>query len=265
LIASRLESERGQLKQQLHMSSSALGVRYCVLDNLLPDVIAKEIHDSFPPPAEMRLMESFREKKYTSKKLDKFDPLMSDITFAVQAREVLSVVEQITGIQNQLPDSSLYAGGLSAMTQGHFLAPHIDNSHDSSGKNYRTLNLLYYVTPDWSLEFGGNLELWDRRVKKNTTVVSKFNRLVIMETNPRSWHSVSRVRVDRLRCCVSNYYFSPDSPTGVDYRNVTSFSAWPEQRVLRVLAWVDGKVREFVRLLAPAGVGKKDLYRGPPA
>jgi Rps23 Pro-64 3,4-dihydroxylase Tpa1-like proline 4-hydroxylase len=211
----------------------------------------------------MRLMDSFRERKYTSKSFDKFEPLMSDITFAIQDPRVVAIVEKITGIKDQIPDAHLYAGGLSAMGRGHFLGPHIDNSHDGLRKHYRTLNLLYYVTPDWSLECGGNLELWDRDVERLTTIVSRFNRLVIMETNPWSWHSVGEVAVDQLRCCVSNYYFSPTSPTGNDYFNVTSFSARPEQKLLRVVAWADNKLRQAVRFFAPGGVGKKDIYQGP--
>jgi Rps23 Pro-64 3,4-dihydroxylase Tpa1-like proline 4-hydroxylase len=259
-IADRLESEKQRLQQQMATAQAEVGVRYCVLDNLLPSEIASEIACAFPPIKAMRLMSSFREKKFTSKNLDQFDPLMADVTFAVQAPSVLALAEQITGIKNQFADPSLYAGGLSAMGRGHFLGPHIDNSHDGSGRFYRTLNLLYYVTPDWSLECGGNLELWDRAVKKNTTIVSNFNRLVIMETNPWSWHSVSEVKVDRIRCCVSNYYFSADSPIGQQYRNVTSFSARPEKKLLRALAWVDSNVRELVRAVAPGGVGKKDIY-----
>lgn len=146
------------------------------------------------------------------------------------------------------------------MAQGHFLGPHIDNSHEVSRKYYRTLNLLYYVSPEWILDNGGNLELWDSDVSRNVTIASNFNRLVIMETNPWSWHSVSAVSVDRLRCCVSNYYFSPTSPTGCDYFNVTSFSARPEQRVLRAVTWVDNKLRQVVRAVAPGGLGRKDVY-----
>jgi hypothetical protein len=119
------------------------------------------------------------------------------------------------------------------------------------------------VTPRWSLECGGNLELWDRQVRRSTTIVSEFNRLVIMETNPWSWHSVSTVNVARVRNCVSNYYFSPRSPTGERYRNVTSFSAWPDQKMRRALGWADNKLREIVRLIVPAGVGKKDVYKDP--
>jgi hypothetical protein len=84
-----------------------------------------------------------------------------------------------------------------------------------------------------------------------------------METNPWSWHSVSKVNVDQLRHCVSNYYFSPRSPIGKDYFNVTSFSARPEQKVRRALSWADNKVRQAVRLVKPSGLGKRDLYQGP--
>lgn len=262
-ICDRLRGEKAGLREQFDRSRREVGVRYAYLDDLLPDSIASDIYKCFPSTEAMRLMDSFRERKYTSKSFDQFHPLLFDITFAVQDSRVVKEVEKITGIGNQIPDARLYAGGLSAMGRGHFLAPHIDNSHDGERKHYRTLNLLYYVTPDWALEFGGNLELWDRRVMRNTTIASIFNRLVIMETSPWSWHSVSPVKVDRLRCCVSNYYFSPASPTGQEYFNVTSFSARPEQKARRALAWADNKLRHCVRWFAPSGLGKTDIYQGP--
>ena len=262
-ICERLSHDVQGLSLQFWRSIGEVGVRYVVVDDLLAEALARRIHAQFPPDNEMRLMDSFRERKYTSKSFDKFDPPLADITFAIQDPRVMKVVEDITGIQKQSLDASLYAGDPSAKGPGHFLGPHIDNSHDASRRYSRTLNLLYYVTPDWSLDCGGNLELWDREVKRHTTIVSKFNRLVIMETNPWSWHSVSEVKADRMRRCVSNYYFSPRSPTGKEYFNVTSFSARPEQKVRRALAWADNKVRQAVRRVAPSGLGKKDVYQGP--
>jgi Rps23 Pro-64 3,4-dihydroxylase Tpa1-like proline 4-hydroxylase len=263
LILGRLHRDGRALSEQFAASNAAVGVRFCIVDDLLPESLAQRIGQAFPPIDKMRLMNSFRERKYTSKNFDEFDPLLADITFAYQDQRIMAAVETITGIKQQIPDSSLYAGGLSAMTKGHFLGPHIDNSHEASLTFYRTLNLLYYVTPDWSLEAGGNLELWDRGVTRQTTVFSRFNRLAIMETTPTSWHSVSEVRADAIRRCVSNYYFSPISPTGKPYRNVTSFSARPEQKTRRLLAWADSKVRQALRLLAPSGFGKKDIYKSP--
>jgi Rps23 Pro-64 3,4-dihydroxylase Tpa1-like proline 4-hydroxylase len=85
---------------------------------------------------------------------------------------------------------------------GDFLNPHIDNSHDGERKRYRRLNLLYYVSPDWKIENGGNFELWDDERINQKTLTALTNRLVVMETNKISWHSVSPVTTDRPRCCV---------------------------------------------------------------
>lgn len=262
MIRASLNQNAAKASMQFRQSASEVGVRYCVVDNLLPEPLVERAYRAFPAPERTRLLASFREKKYTSKNLDEFDPVLKEITFAIQDPKVVALVESITGIAGQVPDPSLYAGGLSMMGRGHFLNPHIDNSHDAGRTLYRTLNLLFYVTPGWRLENGGNLELWDRDVRRHVAIVSQCNRLVIMETNPWSWHSVSPVTVDGLRCCLSNYYFSPLSPTGTDYFNVTSFSARPEQKARRALAWVDNRLRQLLRLMAPHGFGRRDVYMG---
>lgn len=260
-IGDRLEKDINYLNGKFTESISEVGVRYFTVDNLLPSSVAHEIFAAFPSHESMRLMNSFRERKYTSKNFDKFNRLMADITFAFQDSRIVKLIEKITCIYNQVPDPSLYAGGLSAMGRAHFLGPHLDNSHDGDRNNYRTLNLLYYVTPDWKVEYGGNLELWDSKVRNSITIPSAFNRLVVMETKPWSWHSVSEVEIDRMRCCVSNYYFSPFSPTGNDYFNITAFSARPEQKVRRIVMWGDNKLRTAIRLIKPNGLGKNDIYR----
>jgi hypothetical protein len=122
--------------------------------------------------------------------------------------------------------------------------------------------LLYYVSPEWSQNCGGNLELWDKQVQKYITIESRFNRLVVMETNPISWHSVSKVEVNDTRKCVSNYYFSKNSPTGGEYHNVTLFSARPEEMIKRVVANMDNKLRQIIRIIIPTGLGKRDFFKG---
>ena len=262
LISKKLESEKLILSEKFQESSRHVGVRYVAIDDLLPIELCNEIYLKFPKVDKMRLMSSFREQKYTSKNFDEFDPILAEITFALQDPEVVRLIETITGIKDQTADSSLYAGGLSAMTKNNFLGPHLDNSHDGDRQLYRTLNLLYYVTPDWDVDYGGNLELWDQKVNDNVTIHSKFNRLVLMETTPSSWHSVSKFKSEQTRYCVSNYYFSPQSPTGKDYFNVTSFSALPSQRLLRVWSKFDSFGRQMIRSFIPRGVGKKDTFRG---
>lgn len=148
LILETLAREEARIRSDFG-SDKTVKTKYCSLDGLLPEEMARQISEAFPDSGKMRLLDSFREKKYTSKSLDQFDPVIADITFAFQDKRVIEKVAELTGIKDAVGDPHLYAGGISAMAQGHFLQPHLDNSHDGEQKNYRVLNLLYYITPDW--------------------------------------------------------------------------------------------------------------------
>ncbi len=260
LIVDRLDRDLGVLKSEFARSDRGVTARFAVIDDLLPNEMAEKIAAAFPESREMRLLNSFRERKFTSKSLDKFEPFIEDITFAFQDERVIAEVAEITGIQDAVGDPHLYAGGLSSMERGHFLNPHIDNSHDGEQLNYRVLNLLYYVTPEWRAENGGNLELWDKDVTKPVEIPSLFNRLVLMATGEKTWHSVNEVRIEGSRRCVSNYYFSPHSPNGYETSHVTYFMARPEQKVRRVVTKLDSELRTLARKLKRRGFAKRDVY-----
>jgi hypothetical protein len=85
--------------------------------------------------------------------------------------------------------------------------------------------------------------------------------LVVMETDRRSWHSVSPVVAARDRCCVSNYYFSRNSPEQRHYYHVTSFIGRPDQTALRVWGRIDNFARQSVAVLTGRSRGKS-LSRG---
>jgi len=195
-------------------------------------------------------MDTFRERKYTYKDLDRLDSdIVANLTDSFHDQGVVDLVSKITNINGLVSDPSLYAGGISRMDYGHFLNPHIDNSHDGNRKKYRRLNLLFYVTPDLKERDGGNFELWDSKVLRPLKIPCKFNRLVVMETNPFSYHSVDRINEDVKRCCVSNYYFSDSSQSGRDYYHVTSFLGRPNQNFKRIYGKVDNFLRNtFVKL-----------------
>lgn len=259
LILETLAREEARIRSDFG-ADKTVKTKYCSLDGLLPEEMARQISEAFPDSGKMRLLDSFREKKYTSKSLDQFDPVIADITFAFQDKRVIEKVAELTGINDAVGDPHLYAGGISAMAQGHFLQPHLDNSHDGEQKNYRVLNLLYYITPDWKAENGGNLELWDEDVKHSVEIPSLFNRLVLMSTNDKSWHSVNEVKAEGTRRCISNYYFSPHSPNGYETNHVTYFMARPEQKLRRLVTKADSDLRTILRKVKKSGFAKKDVY-----
>lgn len=258
----------GRLERDADLTAADFGAekgvrtKFSAIDDLLPYEIANEVANSFPPSEKMRFLNSFRERKFTSKALDKFDPIIADITFAFQDERVIKKIAELTGIRDAMGDPHLYAGGISAMERGHFLNPHIDNSHDGQQQSYRVLNLLYYVTPEWKPENGGNLELWDEKVTKPVEIPSLFNRLVLMATNDKSWHSVNEVKAAGTRRCISNYYFSPHSPNGYETTHVTYFMARPEQKLRRLVTRMDSDVRTLLRRFKKSGFAKKDVFEG---
>lgn len=231
--------------------------RHFIIDGLLDSSICNEIYSAFPTNAQGFFSKhSFREKKRTSADLSEYNPLLAEITYALQDTRVVNLISKIVGFENIEPDPKLYAGGLSMMFRGDFLNPHIDNSHDGERKRYRRLNILYYVSPDWAYDSGGNFELWDDERIINKTIVSKFNRLVVMETNKKSWHSVSEVVSEKPRCCISNYYFSQVSPDLSNYFHVTSFTGRPDELLKRSIGTVDNLMRNLLSKIFKIGRGK---------
>jgi Rps23 Pro-64 3,4-dihydroxylase Tpa1-like proline 4-hydroxylase len=251
-IFNRLQPQRELLQQQWR---DAAPLSYFVLDDVLPEQWAREIQQVFPSPQLLVLKRSLRETKYVGAQMNRYHPLLEESVYAFQMPEVVSLIESITGLSSLEPDSLLYAGGLSMMEAGHFLNPHVDNSHDKFRQRYRVLNLLFYVSPDWVESNGCNLELWPQGPEgEPITIVSRFNRLVVMVTHEHSWHSVSKNRSTQPRCCVSNYYFSSRPVGDNEYFHVTSFRGRPEQPVRDWLLRTDIWLRTQIRKAFPKGI-----------
>lgn len=251
-VYAKLLAQETALARQWQESGS---ISHLFIDELLPSELARRIGAAFPPSSQMGTKRSLRELKHVAAQMDQYDPILEEALYAFQDPRIVEIIEMITALPGLEPDSMLYAGGISLMSKGHFLNPHIDNSHDRSRERYRVLNLLYYVSPDWTVSNGGNLEVWPEGVKgPQTTIESRFNRLAVMVTHRGSWHSVSKVVVDTPRRCVSNYYFSRQPADGGDYFHVTSFRGRPEQPLRDAVLRADIALRSAVRKVFPKGI-----------
>jgi Rps23 Pro-64 3,4-dihydroxylase Tpa1-like proline 4-hydroxylase len=257
-IAARLTAESARASTEFRTPGR---VPSAVIEDLLPDDLARDIHARFPSSDRMVLKRSIKENKLVAAQMDQYDPLLEEAVYAFQDPRVVGLIGKVTGLQALEPDADLYAGGISLMNRGGYLRPHLDNSHDGDQARYRMLNLLYYVTPGWREEWGGSLQLWDQGpLKTPRTIASSFNRLVLMATNRSSWHSVNEIQHDSSRCCVSNYYFSTASPDQSDYFYATSFrgeSSGVDDLVMRT----DNAVRSTLLSLFPRFFRNPHVYR----
>ncbi|MCF6262477.1 MAG: 2OG-Fe(II) oxygenase [Xanthomonadales bacterium] len=262
-ILKRIKAEKPSLRSQYENTKDQIG--YLVIDNLLPDSVAMEIYQAFPAADLMILNKNLREDKYIAVQMDQYAPILEAVIFAFQDPRIVDLIKNICSIDTLYPDKNLYAGGLSLMQKGQFLNPHIDNSHEKDRKQWRVLNLLYYVSPGWEAKNGGNLEIWSNGFKeKQITIESLFNRLAIMTTHGASWHSVSPILTDSKRTCVSNYYFSDTALRPDDQFHVTSFRGRPEQKIRDLVLQADAVLRQGIRKIFPKGAVTSDhVYKDP--
>tara|TARA_R110000787_G_scaffold113832_2_gene223166 strand:- start:207 stop:1022 length:816 start_codon:yes stop_codon:yes gene_type:complete len=253
LILSSLSQNSRKLKEQFESSKNEIG--YFVLDDLFPKTFVTEIYEAFPKSIQLVKKQNLREYKYVGYQMDSFNPVLEDVLYAFQGESVVKKIAEICSLENILPDASLYAGGISLMEKDNFLNPHLDNSHDKNRNLWRVLNLLYYVTPEWKLENGGNLELWPKGLKENAmTIESTCNRLVVMTTHQKSWHSVSKVVSNNARSCISNYYFSNYPLSKEDNFHVTTFRGRPKEIIKDFILKYDSLFRGTIRKVFKKGI-----------
>ena len=244
-------------------SFNAGNFKYYVISDLLPLKLANEIADKFPSEENLRKRDTLREYKRVGVDFEIYDPIMESITFAFHDSQVVNSIEKLTGFKKMIPDKHLYAGGLSSMSKNSFLNPHLDNSHNDDKTLYRALNLLYYVSKDWKIDYGGNLILFPNGMKSSSkTIHSKFNTLVLMETNNQSYHGVSKVINKSPRRCISKYYFSEVSTNGKNYNHVTSFFSFPKDSLVkRISLLLDRNSRQAMSSIFKKIINYKNWHK----
>lgn len=225
-------------------------IKYVVFDDLLPRSLAEELYQNFPENDDMTLRSGLQERKYISVEFPLYSSIVQDCLYAFQEQIVIDSIGRLCGIEDLSGDTELYAGGVSSMTDGCYLNPHIDNSHDRLRQRYRRLNMLYYVSAEWDSDTEGCLQLWSDGLKcKPISIPSSFNKLVIMATDKNSIHSVSRIsnQPTSRRLCISNYYFSPNSAEGDNYYHSTSFRGFPDELAKDWLLRTNAQIRTKIK------------------
>jgi hypothetical protein len=77
---------------------------------------------------------------------------------------------------------------------------------------------------------------------------------VVMTTHQKSWHSVSKVLKEDVRCCVSNYYFSKQPFLESDTFHVTTFRGRSSEKVRDLFLRADNGLRSSMRKIFKKGI-----------
>jgi Rps23 Pro-64 3,4-dihydroxylase Tpa1-like proline 4-hydroxylase len=103
IIELKLKASISSLRDEFHQHT----VQSCFIDDLLPEKEANRIFEAFPDKETMMLKKSLRENKYVAAQMDRYTPILEEIIYAFQDPRVLKAVEEITGIHETCPQSSV--------------------------------------------------------------------------------------------------------------------------------------------------------------
>jgi hypothetical protein len=264
ILVARLRGEMARLRADFG-GPDASGIRCCWLDDVLPPRLIAAAQQVLPPVSAMVRRANRKERKFVSANLDALGPPISDLILGFARQPVADAVAEVMGKARLEVDRRLYNGGITAMLPGDFMCPHLDNSHDYARTRRRDVVLLYYLSPDWRDEDGGTLELWDRPGRPPARAIPyRSNRLVIMETTDRSWHSIRPIVGPRPRISLTSYFYAP--ATEKSRLRLTRFTAWPGQPVNRLLFSGEFHLRSVAaRLIGRRLVGNRHAYRSAAA
>lgn len=173
---------------------------HIVLDNFLPLDVARRAQQGFPESA----LPSDRvfDMGYAGHHKRQIFPAdcsgsAREVFALLNSQAFLEFLEGLSSMQGLLPDPYFEGGGYHETTRGGKLGVHADFRINDRLHLHRRMNVIIYLNEGWKDEYGGHLELWD---KKMTAAVRKvapeFNRCVIFNTDADSYHG----HPDALQC-----------------------------------------------------------------
>lgn len=211
----KIKSETEELRQAWN-SREKFG--YLIIEDFFHKDVAENLYAGFPN------LSSFGETsrtylngkgKYQKTKFEDL-PDYGQVFSELNSEVFLAQLEQITGIQNLLPDHDLFGGGLHQSVAGAYLNVHIDFNIHQETKHYRRMNILVYMNKNWQKDYNGYLELWDMEKKSMLEYIEpSFNRCVIFETNEKSYHGHPKpiaTPPNVSRNSIAAYYYTAEYP-----------------------------------------------------
>jgi Rps23 Pro-64 3,4-dihydroxylase Tpa1-like proline 4-hydroxylase len=152
----------------------------------------------------------------------------------LNSADFIAFLQELTGIQDVVPDPYRAGGGLHESREGGFLMIHADYNRQPETDLDRRMNCIIYLNKDWQPEWGGNLELWTPDMKQMVKEVEPVaGRAVIFNTGTYTYHGHPRPLAcppDRARKSISTFYYTNGRPEGKDFApHMTIWKKTPEQ------------------------------------
>ena len=164
---------------------------HTVIDDFLPTSIIELCRAEIDRSREdqQQIFDRAQERLKRQFNPDELSPVARTLFYSFNSRPFVKLLENITGIKGVIPDPYFLGGGFHEIENGGHLSIHADFNHHKPMNLERRINVLIYLNDDWQPEYGGQLELWDAKMKHCVqSIVPVSNRCVIFNTDSFSNH-----------------------------------------------------------------------------
>lgn len=205
---------------------------HIVLENFLQAPVLEQALSEFPAVEAGDWINYIHvnERKYGKTDLSSFGPTLQSIVKELNSKAFVKFLSDLTGIEGLFADESLEGGGLHQCGPGGFLNIHADFTVHPHHQDWRRrVNVLVYLNKNWRDEYGGHLELWDKKMERCFEKIAPlFNRAVIFNTDPDAFHG----HPDPIQCpagesrkSIALYYFTRETKP---YLRSTEYRSRPQ-------------------------------------
>jgi len=131
----------------------------------------------------------FQKTKRVLYNYSKMPPTAKEIIDFLYSENFIKILERKFNLSNLKADWKLFGGGLHESFRGGFLKVHSDFIYMRKSKLKRVLNLLLYLNSNWNKDWGGAIELWDKKMSNCVkSLLPDLNNTIIFRTDNGSNH-----------------------------------------------------------------------------
>lgn len=225
---------------------------HIMFDDFLEEWAADKALDVFPKVKDEGWIHyvHVNEKKHGLNKLDLIPEFIRDgVIKELNSPPFIKYLEELTGIDNLIPDTTFEGGGIHQSERGGYLNVHADFTVHPHNNNWRRrVNVLVYLNKDWKESYGGDLEIWTRDMSQCARKIAPlFNRVVVFNTDEDSYHGLPdplKCPEDDSRKSIALYYFTEEKAGNFKKRS-TNYKARPGDGIKSLFIWLDKKLIAF--------------------
>jgi len=215
---------------------SAAPFPHIVIEDFLDRDLLRAIAGAYPSLENRAFFDRDQERfKYQIHPQESGSGLVRNLLAELNSQAFLGFLRALTGIEGLVADPYFLGGGLHETKRGGHLGVHADFNIHPGMKLERRLNLLIYLNEDWLPEYGGDLELWDRKMARcEIKVAPLIGRALIFNTALDSYHGHPdplTCPVDRSRRSIATYYYTaPEGGVTQLAQRTTNFRQRPDSQ-----------------------------------